>query len=274
MGWSGGKTRKKLRLQIEVTSSLNVHYQEVEVGEGESINLKMTLTDSAPRWYRGTTPTHQDEAKDAIRQAEEAHMRGDAQPAQQPQHSLADEETRVLLDKWRTGMLSAAEVERDNGSTMIPFLERCREEQEPDIKPEQPGLEVGRSLRTRFLGAGWKRWLQTPEIARDYLQWRAGHLADDIVLLRYGEPTMQSFWYLLRAGRARLPTVAECGSEAEDDMPRACAGPAPAETEVDADTVLYPTHDTSEGNQVNNTGNGEGDARPDLEETVPMPGGS
>ena len=42
LGWSGGSTRKKLRLQIEVTTELRAHYQEIEIGEGESINLKLT----------------------------------------------------------------------------------------------------------------------------------------------------------------------------------------------------------------------------------------
>ena len=128
LGWSGGNTRKKLRLQIEVATEARTHYQEIEIGTGESINLKLTLTDSAPRMFRGGKPVHAGEARELIEQAESALLENQHPPPTE-QYSLEDVATRELLEKWTAGKITSDEVARTHGRSMVVFLEECRETQ-------------------------------------------------------------------------------------------------------------------------------------------------
>ena len=248
LGWSGGGTRKKLRLQIEVTTEARTHYQEIEIGTGESIGLRMTLTDSAPRMYKDGKPVNANEARELIQEAEESLL-AEGPPLEAKPHTLADESTRTLLSKWMKGQLSSEEITRSHGRSMVIFLEECRQAQTIGTEmANHPDTGVGQALRTHILGESWKRWLQSPEVSRDYQKWREGALSDEVVRLRYGDSTVRAYWYLLRANRARVPTVAECGSEAEDEEEPPTAEVRhpeahlpPADTAIDAATLCYPS---------------------------------
>ena len=66
--------------------------------------------------------------------------------------------------------------------------------------------------------------------------------------MRYGRPTIQAFWILLRAQRDELPTLAECGSEDDEEPSPAVEQPPErpvenADTVMDEATLCYPTQE-------------------------------
>ena len=235
LGWSGGKPRKKLRLEVAIQTTLRSYRQEIEIAEGVSINMRLSLTDSAPRMYQNGVPVHAADAAEILRDRENYFINEGPVPTPE-QYTLQDERTQELLRRWKRGEITSDNIAEEYGRSMVIFLESCQEaDLQRALPTTPPGTTMGRALRERFIGAGWRMWLKNPQVIASYQKWRAGRMTDDEISRQHGEATMAAFWYLLGEGRSIIPTPGECGTDDESEVDTVPAHEPPAEGGANGD---------------------------------------
>ena len=273
LGISFGRPKKKVRLTIEIARPDRVHYAEYEVHEGEEIKIGVSMNNGPERAFLQGRPVAPNEAREHVRR-QESKLRRETTEEGRVQFNLEDPSTKALYNRWIRGVANAQEVMDMGGGDLIQFFEAVRELDQGDVLPPTlpPGgtpeatrreaankreQTLAKTIQYNYLGERWKELMGDPEYAGTYAEWRSGRLGEDLVVLRYGPPTMALFRYLLAQGHHRLPRPTECGSDTSE-----------AET-VDADGTagLAPhPHEFPEG--------GDGPTLPDDAETLLLGGGS
>ena len=167
-------------------------------------------------------------AEELIRKEEE-RLRLHQPEATRVSYNMEDSATREMYQRWVQGRATAAQVAELGGHGMVEFFEAVKDldanvdlpptlphgpsRDPPPHPPPQPTLAW--TIETAYLGEKWKELFANAEYRGSYVTWRQGQMSEDLVILRYGLPTMAVFRLLLEKGYHNVPAPTECGAESD-----------------------------------------------------------
>ena len=228
LGTSTGPPAKRIRLKVEVVGDARSHYSEFEIAPGEELRLSISMTESATRHFRAGRPVPQAAAEELI-QREEERLRRQQPEGPRESYNMEDSATKEMYQRWIQGRASVAQVAAFGGHGMVEFFEAVKDLDtslvfsptlpqgpidEPPPSP-RPQTSLAWTIETSYLGERWKELFGNAEYRGSYVAWRQGQMSEDLVVLRYGLPTMAVFRLLLERGYHEVPTPMQCGAESD-----------------------------------------------------------
>ena len=197
MGWSHRPPTKRLRVTMEVSTRTGNKYSEVEVGPGDSVNVKLSvgMVDHGHEYLKHGKRQDPRTAMEELREEEERIARG-AVPAEDVSagpvaFSTNDPVVRPLYEAWWQGRMDFAELQNKAGKDIAAFVVEAAEiadldlETAPDISTQyreewQKGRPVGELL-------------QMVACQRDYQRWLEGDLRQDDVVNKWGGDVLRTY---------------------------------------------------------------------------------